>query len=605
MALSEHFKSTGDNMAGEENSPLILLFSPRERKRSILAAGLLQSNYCIVEANTPYIAGVKANQYLPDLIIADISKENAKDFLFLSRLEQSKRTMSIPVLLSITNEIKTALDIIHEETKNVQSGETRIRTIQYPFDFSDLLKKIEEILKDYKKKHRKKSTITMSGKTQIVSERLYDFQMSVQKKLTMIENTVEKQWAFPFTIVRSLEIIGSENSCCNELAKCIESDLAAASAILSIANRVNYAKSYGRISNVNEAIIRIGFNQTRNILASLCLIDVSSEVNLEYGFRRVEFWLHSLATAIIAEMLCAKLGFNRPELAFIAGLIHDIGKIPLDNNFPDVFTKLLDRTTNKIALFNDIELQQIGISHSDIGHHFTTKWNFPSLVTLPILNHHFPDRILTSNIANDRVIQEAVFTANILAKAMSMGHSCDEVLSLIREEILKELHIPNGPSVQFFDKVFGSLWRYYDLLKLSEKEVTLVPPMNSARDIEIIQIKGEHYQFHPIILGLKNMGFTIKTFPQLPEKIDAKNGIVIYIPDKDVPLDITINEEDTIVDENNIPVLRIFLLDGIEMKDIKKDLTNSNIIILNSRRVDLRFLLQVIEDFYYSTTIKM
>src|SRR5512143_474040 len=102
-------------MKEKPSSPCILVFSPRENVRNILTAGLSQSKYRVIEAASSYIAGIKANQVLPDLIIADITRKNIKDFLFLNRLERSIRTEHIAVLLSLPAEVKKALDAIREE----------------------------------------------------------------------------------------------------------------------------------------------------------------------------------------------------------------------------------------------------------------------------------------------------------------------------------------------------------------------------------------------------------------------------------------------------------------------------------------------------------
>ncbi|MFC1476775.1 HDOD domain-containing protein, partial [Fibrobacterota bacterium] len=449
-------------MKEEKPATLILLFSPREKVRSILTAGFLQSDYRIIEAHTSYIAGIKANQYLPDLIIADITQNNIKDFLFLSRLERSTRTRDITVLLSVTPEVKKALDKIREEVGAVveENEEKRVHVIEYPYNFNDLVKKIISIFSE-KSDDLPEETKGPTESNRILGERLFDPQIKILDKLHIIEGTIEKQWAFPFTVVRSLEIIGSEKSCCTELAKCIEADIAAASAILSMSNKVHYASRYGRITNVLDAVVRIGFNDTRNILAGLALIDVSPEVYLQYGFKRTEFWMHSLATAIIAEKLCRNTKVKRPELAFIAGLIHDLGKIPLDNNFTNIFTKLLEETTNTISSFYETEMKLMGFSHAGLGHFFTTNWGFPSPITMSILNHHDCDKIINTKIQEDRVIQESVYVANILSKAMNLGHSCDEVLNAIPEKILKELGIPEGPKDPFLKKIFETLKLYY------------------------------------------------------------------------------------------------------------------------------------------------
>lgn len=591
-------------MKEEKAGPLILLFSPREKVRSILTAGFLQSDYRIIEATTSYVAGIKANQYLPQLIIADITQNNIKDFLFLSRLERSTRTENITVLLSVTPEVKKALDKIHEEVAPIvdKNQEKRVHVIEYPYNFNELAQKIDSILSE-KSDELPEETKKPLESNKILGERLFDPLISIHDKLRVIEGTIEKQWAFPFTVVRSLEIIGSEKSCCTELAKCIETDLAAASAILSMSNKVHYASRYGRISNVLDAVVRLGFIDTRNILAGLALIDVSPEVYLQYGFKRTEFWMHSLATAIIAEKLCRNTKIKRPELAFIAGLIHDLGKIPIDNNFTNIFSRLLEKTTNTISSFYETEMKLMGFSHTALGHYFTTKWNFPSYITMSILNHHDPDKIINTTIQVDRVIQESVYVANIFSKALGLGHSCDEVLNAIPVKILKELGIPEGPKDLFLRQVFKTLKLYYEYLKISAEDVVLDEPQKNTKDIRIFVITSTDSVFHPLILGLKSNGFTVIITKELPEIEKGKSAVALFIPDKGSPLDITLTADDSEQEKDDTSILKIFLLDGVETEDPKKDFTKSNILMMNSNRIDLRLVMQLIEDYYYATTM--
>ncbi len=583
---------------------MVLIFSRRDETRSMLTAGLLQNNLRIIEASNSYIAGIKANQYLPDLIIADITKNNIKDFLFLSRLERSSRTKEISVIISVSSEVRTAIDKINKEAGLVPDKKSteRVHIVEYPYNFNYLSKKIKRILAS--KAQQSLQEESSEEKThRILGKRLLELTIPAQNKLQLIESTVDKQWAFPFTMVRSLEIMGSKKSCCNELARCIESDVAAASAVLSIVNKVAFAGRYGRITNVKNAVVRMGFNQTRNIMASLSLIDISPDIHLKFGFKRSEFWMHSLATAVIAEKLCQKTKIKRPELAFIAGLIHDIGKIPLDNNFTQIFSTLLENTTNNITSFYEVERELMQITHTDIGHFFTSKWGFPQSITLSILNHHQPERILKTKLFSDRLLQESVFVANIFAKAMRIGHSSDEILRAIPESMLKDLHISGGPTEQFNKFVINKVRQYYEYLKISVDDLAFREPQRGTQKIPIYIICNKKERYHPLILGLHSSGFSITFKSEIPSKIPHKSAIAIIIPELESTLNLTLTGDEGDPHKKEPSLLKIFLLDNAETKEPRKDFTKSNIVMINSHTVDLRFILQIIEDYYFATTM--
>ncbi len=585
---------------GVNTGPLILIFSPREKMRRILAAGLTQGNYRIILADSLYTAGVKASQYVPDCIIIDISKSNIKDLLFIERLQKSVRTREIPILISVTEKIREAIHAsphiaVDSKDSSTDKKSSRVRILEYPYHFVDLLKEIESIARH--KRREKIDHITVSDdENAALGRELFDFKLEVQTKLKKIESVLQHKWAFPFTIVKALDIVGSESGGCRELGKCIESDLAAASSIIRVANAVYYAKRDGRISAVTDAVVRIGFNETRNLLACLALIDISPEVYKRYGFSRQEFWKHSLATAIIAEQLGKQCNYDRPELAFIAGLIHDLGKIPLDNNFKQVFPRLLEESTNRVVPFYEVEQYLLGFTHADLGHYLTTVWNFPDKISLALLHHHNAERILSTKSSRDRILQETVYVANIFAKALHLGYSCDEVLGNIPQAILRELKITHGPKRAFLNTVFQSLKTFVEYLNLPKKDLLITRPCPVKRGYDFTVVMGESITFHPVIMALENRGYCIRIIKNISVEMEKKTKIAIFIPDKGSPLDITLKSEEEDSAEKST-YLKVFLLEDIDTKKAAADFKNGDIIMVNRHTLDMRLLLHFFDQY--------
>jgi HD-like signal output (HDOD) protein/DNA-binding response OmpR family regulator len=605
VAMTPALSPASSAAGNRQDAPLILLFSPRQKIRSVLAAGLMHANYRILEAETPYVASVKANQYVPDVVLVDINKDNIRDFLFLTRLESSVRTQGIAILVSVTADVRLALSKISEDAGSMRAGsqKSRVQLIEYPFHFSKLKERIETIVAATRKDGDDRDSLSPENRSDRIGAELFETQVQIQTKFHDIESTIRRQWAYPFTVVRAFDIIGNDKSCGNELSRCIESDLAATSAVLGLANKIYYAKRTGSITKVFEAIMRIGFTETRNILASLLFIDITGEMNRKHGFRRIDFWMHSLSTALIAEQLCTDCQYPRPELGFLAGLLHDIGKIPLDNNFTQVFPRLLEETTTRISAFHEVEQQMMGFTHADFGHHLMGLWNFPSYIAMTVLNHHNPERILESRVQGDRIIQSAVFSANLLAKALSMGHSCDEVLKEIPTAMLKDLKIPAGLSNSFIDKIFQKFRRYFDYMHIATADVTIVEPKLNSKKDEILIVHGQQTAFHPCFLALKIHGYRLASVNSLPEKVAKSVRVALFLPDKGSPLDIMVTEEgDSGVAESTY--LRIFLLDGLAIDQSKREFSESNIIIMDRNRLDMRLLLHVVEDHCYGEQLR-
>ena len=468
--MTESHESSGTEK--DRAKPAIVLFSVRERVRDILTVGLVQCDYRIIPADSSYLAAIKASQFLPDLIIIDITVNNTNDIHLITRLQKSLRTRSISVLVILPGTLRPLIQQIPVNPED-QGGFCNI--IEYPFNFAELLAKIRTIL--FSAEHDTRLPGLTDATDETVARQLLDPAIPAERKLGDIENIlVHKQWAFPFTVIRALNIIESDASCCGELAQCINVDPGASTAILKVANAVYYAKRQKRITDIKEAVVRLGFRETRNLLACMALINLSPELYKSYGFARYEFWLHSLACGLIAEKLCADAGYRRPEIAFTAGLIHDLGKIPIDNNFSPIFTQILEQTANNMTSFFEIENKMMGFSHGTLGHYLTKMWNFPDEVSLSILNHHNAKGISISGTPNNRMLQAAVYVANIFAKILSLGHSCDEIVCEIPAFMLKELQIPHGPSDKFIATIHRNLHFLCKHLDIALKNLSLGRP---------------------------------------------------------------------------------------------------------------------------------
>ncbi len=588
---------------GSNNSgPLVLIFSPREKIRDILTVGLIQCNYQVIQAQTSYLATIKASQMLPKIVIADISNENSKDILVLARLQKSARMHHVSVLIILPKNLPSFISqVMNELTNSPDHSPNRLVTIGYPFAFAELLAKLKQCgsadeLTNAKETVRQKQETTIEI-NKALEFKLFDLSLPAASKLIEIVNVLQHNWAFPFTVVKALDIIESEASCCLELAKCISSDPAVSSAILKIANTIQFARRHGRITEIQDAVVRLGFRETRNIMACLSLIDLSPEVYKNRGFGRREFWLHSLAVGVIAEKICTDYGLHRPVLGFIAGLLHDLGKIPLDNSFDTVFSKLLDNTMASITAFHVTEQREMGFTHAHLGHFLTNQWNFPSAISHAILYHHDPDRILQSPVQYDRIIQEAVYIANLLAKASALGHSCDEILAEIPAEMIRELRLGTGPNDRFFSSVIRQLKLMCTFLNLPYQDFSISEARPDTNEIDILIVYNDRRIYHPIVIALRNEGFKVHVTNQFNSDYGKKAKVIIAIPDKGLPLDVIFyGDERDLQGEGE--VLKIFLVDLEQYEDARHGITNANLIFMDRRTFDMRVLLQTLDTFF-------
>jgi PleD family two-component response regulator len=131
-----------------DKRPQVIFYSARDRMAAIVVTGLLQSNCRAIYANSPYLAIIKAAQFLPSLVIIDISESDAKGFAIVAALKKSARTERISLLLMLPFSQPDLLDNLKKTfwDKEVREKIGDIPVIQYPFSFAELLKQIKIFL---------------------------------------------------------------------------------------------------------------------------------------------------------------------------------------------------------------------------------------------------------------------------------------------------------------------------------------------------------------------------------------------------------------------------------------------------------------------------
>jgi putative nucleotidyltransferase with HDIG domain len=141
-----------------------------------------------------------------------------------------------------------------------------------------------------------------------------------------------------------------------------------------------------KISSLNEAIKVLGFNQVKSIIITASTYKVfKSGTHAKIAHT---LWEHSLATALGARLIAQKYGVLDMEEAYLCGLLHDIGKLVLLQTVPNIYEKIIEKAKKNNLLFIQVEGQELGFNHTNVGQELLTKWQFPQLLVSQISAHH-------------------------------------------------------------------------------------------------------------------------------------------------------------------------------------------------------------------------
>jgi putative nucleotidyltransferase with HDIG domain len=157
------------------------------------------------------------------------------------------------------------------------------------------------------------------------------------------------------------------------------------------------------------------------------------------GFDITDFWKHSLAVAVTSKFLAEKTGIHSADDCFVAGLLHDMGKIVLLLHFKDLFQKVWLTVKGNGLSFYEAEKSQIQIDHARIGGYLARKWQLPAALVDAIRYHHD----VKSNV-NDHQLLMIIHAANIIVNTYTKDPENDLKLSGILSDALNASGTPHN-----------------------------------------------------------------------------------------------------------------------------------------------------------------
>ena len=218
--------------------------------------------------------------------------------------------------------------------------------------------------------------------------------------------------AFPKSVQKILELTRDVNCSPKDLVQVIDKDPVVTVKILKVVNSAYYSLPK-QITSINHAVVYLGFNTIKNLALSIAAIGMLPKDNAA-GFDGQQYLLHSLATASIAKQLALRVDDADPMDCFIAGLLHDFGKVVFAQFMPAEFQKALEFSQwNETSLFLALR-EVIGIDHAVVGAMLVEKWRFaPNLIET--IRHQYGDDL------KDTDMIACVFAANQISKKLAFG----------------------------------------------------------------------------------------------------------------------------------------------------------------------------------------
>ena len=211
-----------------------------------------------------------------------------------------------------------------------------------------------------------------------------------KKSVSAIIKKIEAMPTLPTVTFQVMELTGDSKSSANDLMKIISADISLTTKILKIANSPFYGLTR-EISSLQHALTVLGFKEIRNLVISTVAVENFKDLEQDGKFDVKKFWKHSFCCGLAAKIIATSF-MNKGNELFVAGLLHDIGKLVIYIAFPDEFMKQQEAMSSLKLKYLSFSAEKnfFAMSHDEVGMKLLQRWMFPEDLIAAVGFHHQP-----------------------------------------------------------------------------------------------------------------------------------------------------------------------------------------------------------------------
>jgi putative nucleotidyltransferase with HDIG domain len=241
-----------------------------------------------------------------------------------------------------------------------------------------------------------------------------------EKRAKRIKTYIERMPSLSTTVTKVLEICNRPDTSANDLNRVISLDPVLTGQVLKLINSAYYAFQ-NKVTSLTRAIIILGLNTVKNLALSTAILDTLGKTVSSQRFTMDDFWTHSIGVGVTAKALAKekKVQIEDLEEFFVGGLLHDLGKIPLTNRFPEDYVQALESAKLSEGPVYRAENDIFEIDHGMVGEMIAEKWNLDKKIKDALRYHHQPEE----TGEDSRSIVGVIALANLYVNMLELGSS--------------------------------------------------------------------------------------------------------------------------------------------------------------------------------------
>ncbi|MEW6500385.1 MAG: HDOD domain-containing protein [Thermodesulfobacteriota bacterium] len=243
-----------------------------------------------------------------------------------------------------------------------------------------------------------------------------------EQLIKRIQKHIDRMPSLSTTVTKVLEICNRPDTSPNDLNRVISLDPVLTGQVLKLINSAYYSLP-NQVSSLARAIIMLGLNTVKNLALSTAILGTVGREEAFQSLAMDAFWTHSLCVGVTAKQLAirARVPRDQQEEYFVAGLLHDLGKIPLNNCFAQEY-----RQAQELAILEEkplcrAETTLMGIDHGQVGRMIGEKWQLSENLVALLAHHHEPE----AAPAESRGLVQIALLANAYANVNQIGSAGD------------------------------------------------------------------------------------------------------------------------------------------------------------------------------------
>jgi len=238
--------------------------------------------------------------------------------------------------------------------------------------------------------------------------------INANRMLDKIMATIGDLPATPAIIATLMNLTSDINTDIEKITKAIMADQSLTAKVLKMSNSSFYGRAR-EVRTLKEAVMILGFMT----LHSLIIATATQTLYQKTGDDGItgKLWEHGFASAIASRLIAQAAGFPYIEEAFVAGLLHDIGKLVLVQKMPKEYREIVTEVEARQSPFAETEVAAFGFNHTQVGSLLLQKWSFPQELIDAVEQHHWPVGAAEEN----RNLSFIINVGNFVAKKLDVG----------------------------------------------------------------------------------------------------------------------------------------------------------------------------------------